>query len=60
MNDTLTITDNGTKEKVTVSFAQYYDLIISLKCASELYGEMGDKSKVKDFKKMTKILQTLI
>jgi len=60
MNDTFTITDDFTRETVTISFAQYYDLIISLDCASDLYGEIGDKSKVKDFKKMTKVLQTLI
>ena len=60
MNDTFTITDNTTRETVIVSFAQYYDLIIGLDCASDLYGEIGDKSKVKDFKKMTKILRTLV
>ena len=42
MNDTFTITDDYTRETVTISFAQYYDLIISLDCASDLYGEIGD------------------
>ena len=56
MNDTFTITDNGTRETIKITFEQYYDLIISLDCASDLYQEAGQKSKVKDFKKMT-ILQ---
>ena len=51
MNDTFTITDDFTRETVTISFAQYYDLIIGLDCASDLYGEIATSLRSKTSKR---------
>jgi hypothetical protein len=59
MNDSITITDDLSQKTITLSFSQYYDLIIGLDCASEEYEEAGQKSRSKDFKKLTKTLETI-
>ena len=54
-----TIIDRHTNQKISISFSQYYDLIIGMKCASDTYGEENEKSRVKDFEKMITILKSL-
>ena len=59
MNDSITIIDDSTQKKIIISFSQYCDLIIGLRHASDIYQEVGEKSRVKDFKKVTKTLESL-
>ena len=58
MNDSFTITDNTTKQEVTISWSEYYNLVVGMKSASDYYKMAGNKSTSKDFKKLAKSLQT--
>ena len=58
MNDSFTITDNTTKQEVTISWSEYCNLIVGMKSASDYYKMAGNKSTSKDFKKLAKSLKS--
>ncbi len=58
MNDTFTLTDNTTRETVTISWSQYCDLIVGMNSASDYYEMAGNESTSKNFKKLSNTLKT--
>ena len=51
------ITDKLDNRQVELTFEQYYDLILGLKCASEVYTEADDLTRVDELKSLSQLLK---
>ena len=51
------ITDQVTDRQVELTFEQYYDLILGLKCAAEVYTEADDLTRVDELKSLSQLLK---
>ena len=51
------ITDKLETRQVELTFEQYYDLILGLKCAAEVYTEADNLTRVDEFKSLSQLLK---
>ena len=51
------ITDKLDNRQVELTFEQYYDLILGLKCAAEVYTKADNLTRVDEFKSLSQLLK---
>ena len=51
------ITDKLDDRQVELTFEQYYDLILGLKCAAEVYTEADNLTRVDELKSLSQLLK---
>ena len=50
------ITDKLDNRQVELTFEQYYDLQLGLKCAADVYTEAGNTKRANEFKSLSNLL----